>query len=399
MSAALVRVQDEQAEPIPSAHRPIAALPALDPKTLLANPMVRRHFPFSDARTEYFYLARGAVWHAVKRLGLDGAEVLVPAYHHGVEVEALVDAGVRPRFFNVHRDFKIDLADLASRITPETKAIYVIHYAGFPQPMDDILSIARARRLKVIEDCALSLFSSQGFRPLGARGDAAIFCLYKTLPVPHGGALWMPAHWEPVPLKGTDALTTAHQLASSLMFRLETSGHVLGRKLRSGVREVAQAVRALATLPVDSRPVGHRNFIPGQQHLGMSPFFRRVALNLRAETIIEQRRRNYYALLGRLRDLVPPMVHELESGVSPLFYPLWCEDKRGVQARLAAQGVETIDFWSAGSPLVPAGKFPEVDDLREHVLELPIHQDLEAADIEVLAAAVRGALKARRSAA
>lgn len=377
----------------------IAAMPALDPKAVLANPMVRRHFPFSDARTEYFYLARGAVWHATKRLGLDGAEVLVPAYHHGVEVEALVDAGAHPRFYGIRRDFRVDLADLASRITPETKAIYVIHYAGFPQPMDDILAIARTRHLKVIEDCALSLFSSHGFRPLGARGDAAIFCLYKTLPIPHGGALWMPARWEPVKLQKTDRLTTIHQIASSMLFSLDMSGSALGHTVRAGVRELARAVRALGALPVDAHPVGHRNFVPGQQHLGMSRLVKRIALNFRAEGIIEQRRRNYYALLGRLRDVVPPVVHELEAGVSPLFYPLWCENKRAVQTSLAEQGIETIDFWSAGSPLVPEGQFPEVDAMRRHILELPIHQTVRTEDIDAIAIAVRRALKGRKAAA
>ena len=44
-------------------------------------------------------------------------------------------------------------------------------------------------RAFLIEDCALSLFSHDGERPLGSLGDAAIFCFYKTLPVPHGGGL------------------------------------------------------------------------------------------------------------------------------------------------------------------------------------------------------------------
>jgi perosamine synthetase len=381
-------------QPMSRVARPIAALPALSPRMLIpSREPTRLAFPFGDTRTQFFYLGRGAVWHAARLLQLRDEEVLVPAYHHGVEVEALLDAGVRPRFYGVKRSFHADLASIAQQLTPKTKALYVIHYAGFPQPMDDLLAFARARGLKVIEDCALSLLSSDGTRPLGARGDAAIFCLYKSLPVPHGGALWMPHHIGRLPLEPASLLNTAHQLASSMLVRLENGGGSIGPLVRSGVRAAARMLRSVRPLPVDSRPVGSRRFAKGQENLAISPLTLRVAEQLDLTQIVEQRRRNYYALMARLRHISPPMVHELEAGVCPLFYPFWCDDKRRVQARLAQAGVESIDFWSAGSPLVKPGQFPDVDALRAHVLELPIHQDLQLCDIEALASAVRQAMR------
>jgi dTDP-4-amino-4,6-dideoxygalactose transaminase len=377
-------------EPVP---RRILALPTLAPG-LVFSPPGRLAFPLSDPRTELFYLGRGAVWHAAKRLGLAGTEVLVPAWHHGVEVEALLNAGVHPRFYGVKRSFAIDLENLERSITPDTRAIYVIHYAGFPQPMDAILGIARTRGLKVIEDCALALFSSHGRTPLGIRADASVFCLYKTLPLPHGGALWMRDDWERATLRPPGPWTTTHQLTSSLLTHLDRRGSLLGAPLRRATRNLARAVRAVHELPVDSRPVGNRRFVPGQERMGMSPLVRSLALQLDAERIVDRRRRNFYALLGRLRSVSPPLVQELAPGVSPLFYPLWCPRKRRVQELLAAANVETIDFWSAGSPLVRRGEFPEVDALRDHVLELPLHQDLETEDLESMARAVRQALLA-----
>ena len=313
--------------------------------------------------------------------------MLVPAYHHGVEVEALIDAGVRPRFYGVGRDFIIDKESLIQRMTLSTRAIYVIHYAGFPQPMDDIHSIARTRGLKVIEDCALSLYSSRGVQPLGTRSDAAIFCLYKTLPVPHGGALWMPTKHERIALKSTDPLITAHQMASSFVTHLDTTGSV-----RATVGGLVGLARSVHPLPVDARPVGNRTFAKGQERLGISRLVRHLITRLDAVEIVERRRRNYYALMARLRDLSTPLVHALESGVSPLFYPFWCDHKSRLLQRLSEAGIETIDFWNAGSPLVKRGEFPDVDALRDHVLELPIHQDLELSDIDALARAVRQAV-------
>jgi dTDP-4-amino-4,6-dideoxygalactose transaminase len=372
--------------------RAIPALPALGPAELLARARRPLPFPFGDARTRYFYLARGAVHRAVEALGLVGEEILVPAYHHGVEVEALVHAGAKVRFYGVDRSFRADLQSIGDQLTERTKALYVIHYAGFPQPMDDLLAIARSRGLKVLEDCALSLLSKDGVRPLGTRGDAGIFCLYKTLPVPNGGALWMPAPAPALELRAPGTVATVHQALSSLLVKVERGGGVAGRMVRGLVRRVAKAVRSVRPLAVDSLPVGHRTFVPGQERLGISPVSVALARRLDHRRIVEQRRRNYYALLGRLRDVSTPLVQVLEPGVCPLFYPLWVEDKRAVQARLAQLGVESIDFWSEGSPLVPAGAFPEVEALRRHVLELPIHQDLDGADMEALAGAVRRAL-------
>ncbi len=376
--------------------RPIAALPALHPIALLPTLGAPRAFPLSDPRTQPFYLGRGAVVRAVERLGLGGCEVLVPAYHHGVEVEALLAAGVRPRFYNVTRDFQTDFASLAAEVTPETRAIYVIHFVGLPQPMPEIVAFARARGLKIIEDCALALYSRDGRFPLGSRGDAAIFCFYKTLAVPHGGALWMPAPGPPPALSPPGVLATAHQILASLLTHLDRQGGTLGHLARRMLRKTARWWRLVGPLPVDSRPVGTRSFVPGQEKLGIAPASLRIAVRSEARSVVEARRRNYYALLSRLREVCPPMVQELPSGACPLFYPLWTEDKRALQQALAQEGIESIDFWREGSPLVPPGKFPDVEALRAHVLELPIHQDLDLGDIERIARTVKRALATRR---
>ena len=102
------------------------------------------------------------------------------------------------------------------------------------------------------------------------------------------------------------------------------------------------------------------------------------------------RRRNYFLLLGRLRDRVPPVFGELPAGACPLFYPLLCEDKAAVAARLAARRIEAVDFWREGHPLCPAGEFPEAEALRRRVLELPVHQDLAPEDMAHLARVGRG---------
>ena len=115
-----------------------------------------------------------------------------------------------------------------------------------------------------------------------------------------------------------------------------------------------------------------------------------VLRNQDCASIVERRRRNYFFLYAALRDVAPPISGELPAGACPLFYPLPIADKVSAMARLLARGVETVDFWRLRHPMAPpVGEIPEVDKLRETILELPVHQDLSPADMDHVAACVR----------
>jgi DegT/DnrJ/EryC1/StrS aminotransferase family len=375
-------------------RRFIPALPTLWPGMLSPLPTERPPpFPFGAPRSTRWYFARNAVWHAVRFLGLAGGEVLVPAYHHGVEVAALVHAGAVPRFVRVDLRMRLDLEDLEAKIGPRTRALYVIHYAGFAQPMDDILALARRRGLLVVEDCALSLLAAEGSRPLGSTGHAGIFCFYKTLPVPNGGALVVNdptlAGALPEPAAAPLASTLSHA-AGSLVSNLALRFGDAGEMLRSGVRHTYRLARGVSGLaPVST---GTSTFDPECRDLGMSALSTVIARRCDPQAIVAARRRNYFLLLGKLRDRVPPIFAEVPAGASPLFYPLVCEDKARVQARLLARGIETVDFWREGHPACAAEEFPEVAILRRRVLELPVHQDLHPEDMAYIARCVQEAL-------
>jgi dTDP-4-amino-4,6-dideoxygalactose transaminase len=288
---------------------------------------------------------------------------------------------------------RLDLEDAERRIGPRTRALYVIHYAGFAQPMDEVMALARRRGLLVVEDCALSLLGAEGTRPLGSTGHLGIFCLYKTLPVPNGGALLVndpgAAGAPPTPDAAPLASTLSHaggSLLSNLAFRFGDAGEAL----RGAVRRAYALVRGAGIRPVST---GTMTFDPARKDLGMSPLSALVARRLDSAQIVAARRRNYFLLLGRLRELVPPVFGELPAGACPLFYPLLCEDKGAVAAKLLARGVETVDFWREGHALCPTDAFPETAALRRRVLELPVHQDLAPEDMAYLARAVKEALE------
>ncbi len=377
----------------PSGRLFVPSLPTLWPHMLVSKPRPGSLPPFSSPNVRYFYFARNAVWLTVKMLGLDNGEVLMPSYHHGVEVEALVDAGATPRFYRVGSRWDVDLEDVARRITPKTKALYLTHYAGFPGPAAEMRKLADRHGLVLIEDCALSLLSSDGAVPLGTTGDVGIFCLYKTLPVPNGGALVVngPRSYSlPEPPAPPSASTFSHTV-SALLQNLELRGGAVGRGLRGLVRTVGHGTVKAAS--IERVATGTQHFDRKHVDLGMSPLTRRIALAQDLESIVEKRRRNYFYLLGRLRDVSTPLFNQLPAGTCPLFYPMVVQEKAEVLARLRAKGIDAIDFWKRFHPACDAGAFPEVAQLRRSIVEIPCHQDLSPEVMADVASVVRDAVR------
>jgi len=176
-----------------------------------------------------------------------------------------------------------------------------------------------------------------------------------------------------------------------MLSNLELRTGEVGRRVRQAMRDASRWVVRRAN--VERVATGTQHFNIDDVQLGMSAASHLVLRNQDTAGIVERRRRNYFLLYAMLRDVAPPVTGELKPGVCPLFYPMPVEDKAGAMARLLARGVETVDFWRVRHPAVPPGLFPEVDRLRERVLELPVHQDLSPADAEHVASCVRELLR------
>ena len=129
---------------------------------------------------------------ALAALGIGpGDEVILPAWSWYACFNSIVMNGALPVFAESDTSFNIDPADLESKITPQTKAIMVVHTAGNPADMDAIAAIARPRGVKVLEDCAQSLGGSYRGKPLGSIGDIGMysFQIAKTISSGEGGAV------------------------------------------------------------------------------------------------------------------------------------------------------------------------------------------------------------------
>jgi dTDP-4-amino-4,6-dideoxygalactose transaminase len=121
-----------------------------------------------------------------------GDEVIIPSYTFVSTANAFVLRGAVPVFVDVRSDtFNLDESLIESAITPRTRAIIPVHYAGIGCEMDSILEIASKHNLKVFEDAAQGTLAQYKGRELGSIGHLGAFSFHETKNIisGEGGAL------------------------------------------------------------------------------------------------------------------------------------------------------------------------------------------------------------------
>ena len=121
-----------------------------------------------------------------------GDEVILPSYTFSSTATAAVLAQAKLVFVDIRPDtMNIDEAKIRSAITPKTKVIIAMHYAGVACDMDTIMSIAREYHLMVVEDAAQGVMSAYKGKALGTIGDFGCYSFHETknYSMGEGGAL------------------------------------------------------------------------------------------------------------------------------------------------------------------------------------------------------------------
>lgn len=141
-----------------------------------------------------------------------GDEVIMPSYTFVSTANAFVLRGAVPVFVDIREDtLNLNERLIEEAITPRTRAIVPVHYAGVACEMDSIMAIAKRRNLRVVEDAAQGVMATYKGRALGSIGDLAAFSFHETKNVisGEGGALIvndpaLSARAEIIREKGTD---------------------------------------------------------------------------------------------------------------------------------------------------------------------------------------------------
>jgi dTDP-4-amino-4,6-dideoxygalactose transaminase len=321
-----------------------------------------------------------------------GDEILVPAYNCGTEIDPFIHSGLTVNFYRVDREARIDIKDLQRRVTSDTRAIYVTHYFGWPQDISALSAYCKNNNIYLVEDCALSLFSNLVDSPLGLSGSAAIYSFPKTMPVPDGGALTLviddqvnePIVMPPLP----------RNIMKGILPFLKRSGLRLSDRfglfpyLPPKFTNLSINCNRTSTLTTEGLPEIPSSYYydPSIQDMTASAITRYIIKHTNPEEVIKQRRQNYLQLLKALEgsQVFKPLYLKLPEGVCPLSFPILVENRESIYNQLNERGIAVIQWWSGFHRAFSWIDFPEAQYLKEHLLALPIHQQLSFEDINYI---------------
>ena len=328
---------------------------------------------------------------ALTALGIGpGDEVILPAWGWYSCYNAIVMTGALPVFAETDESLNIDPHDIEKKITDRTKAVMVLHLAGSPADMDQIMAVARKHRIRVLEDAAQSVGASYKGKRVAAIGDIGIFSfqISKTITAGEGGAV----------------ITS-----DPLLFERATRFHDLGM-LRPGHKELLGAAAMDSFAGVNYRMNEMTGGVMGAQ-------LRKL------DTILERLRRNASAVRERIHDLsgleprrIPDPRGEIGLAIHVLLRSREMRDKfvAAMRAEKAAASPPGGSLYLPGVPYIeqkiavhpawptfntPHGKAmrygqgccPRTAAIFNRVAVIPIGVKDTAADLDQLAGAIRKA--------
>jgi dTDP-4-amino-4,6-dideoxygalactose transaminase len=327
-----------------------------------------------------------------------GARVLLPAYNCGHEIEAARRTGARLDYYRVGGDLRPDLGHIAELLAKPCTVLVVTHFFGFPPAMREISELCRRQGVKLIEDCAHCLLEPGNPGGIGLHADAAVFSLRKTLPIATGGAVWLKAgtgfDWQAI---APPRLSVMRRELYLLSKALRASP---GRWQRSpafwaarGAYHVSSGLCGLAQW------LGRIQHDPEDESLGfpdetlswdMDSWSRGLLRSFNYPDIAARRRRNFSVLHEVFRERWPQslLLPSVRAPVCPLGYAFRAKDRARLLARLNERGVPALDWWSQYHPAVPWDQFPVEQGLKDQVIALPVHQDLDADALAAMLAAL-----------
>ena len=312
---------------------------------------------------------------ALLSLGIGpGDEVVCPSFTFVSTANAVLRVGARPVFAEIEETtLGLDMNDVLRRLSPRTRAVVPVHYAGVAPDMDRLQELARPRGLRIVEDAAQGLGAAYRGRALGTLGDAGCFSFHETknLTCGEGGALWIPegetaSRAEAMREKGTNRRAFLRGEVDKYTWVLEGSSYVLSDLLAAVLDAQLDKAAEIAT---------RRARVVDRYHAGLSDWASRHGVRL-------------------------PPAHPDRTPNHHIFYLLFAEagDRTAAMARLRAAGVGAVFHYvplhsaPMGRSLHDGWPLPVTDRVAETLLRLPLHPLLSEAEVDRVIDQVRRCL-------
>ena len=299
-----------------------------------------------------------------------GDEVIVAAQTHVATAHAVEVVGAKPVFADCDlATGNVDPQRVEALVTPRTRAIGIVHYAGIPCDMDAIMAIAARHGLKVIEDCALAVGTRWRGKHAGLFGDAAIVSFYPVKHITTGdGGMFVTRHAD-----------LAAKVAKARAFGVD----------RSFAERAIPGVYDVPTLGINYR-MSDINAAIGRKQLE------------RVQAILERRRSNFRRLKSALAAL--PHVSVLDAPGPHAENSHYCltavlegdagERRDELVGRLNGAGVGTSVYYPHPVPRLKyyrdkygydPSRYPNAERVSDRAIALPVGPHVADEDIDYIA--------------
>ena len=303
-----------------------------------------------------------------------GDEVICPSLTFAASTNCIRYAGATPVFCDIAgpEHINIDPKEIEKKITNKTKAILVVHMAGFPCKMDEIMAIAKKHNLKVIEDACHGPLSEYKGKKLGTIGDCAAFSFFSNKNISTGeGGMFISNNKE---MADKARLLRSHGMTT--MSYQRAGGHAtsydiveLGYNFRLDDIHAAIAIEQLKKLPKDLE--------------------QRIAV-----------RNRYIELLSKMENVVVPFADNTEF-TSNYIMPIvitkgTVEDRDAIRNKIHEAGVQTSVHYPAIHRFSIYKEYgailPQTEFVTDHEITLPMYAALTMEQVEYICEALANAI-------
>ncbi len=342
-----------------------------------------------------YFKAKNLVWASSGRgnfeviidmLDLNPDEVvLVPAFAAQGILLPFKRKRVKCFFYKSNRYLVPDLEDVKRLIEKnKVKAFVLVHYFGYPQPTEEIISILKDHSVYLIEDCAQAFLSRyMDGSPIGTKGDFALFSLPKFLPVPDGSLLIINnKRFSEFKIEYKTSMLYRAAILSHLIFlQLVTWQRNVGNLFISNIMDYFCKVFYLIyykIICVHSNPVR------------ISKKSRYILERFNFKKFLETRRANTLCLLDLIRNDEIVYFFQIYKGYNLVGLPILVKNRNSFRRYLKRNGIYSLVFnryW-----YLPPNENNYVEESKiyfRHIL-IPVNENLTSEEIKHIAKVVNG---------
>ena len=369
---------------------PTPRLPVFDWATFSGAKLAATPCLLTHPTAQFTVSGRAAILLALEMLKIGpNDKVLVPSYHCPTMIAPIEALGAQAVFYPINGKGGPNLQWLRQHHNSDFRAMLVAHFFGLPQPLADVRQWCNEHGVRLIEDCAHSLFGISGERPVGQWGDLAIASLTKFLPVPEGGCLVDNLVPAPLPMLHQPGLKSQLKAGFDIIHAGVNHGRLAGLGLF--INGANQARSLLKPKPFD-QPVSHTPPIDAnrdgftidvdQAHLELTTASRWVAQHTPRARIVSRRRDNYQFFTHALSGVagMHPLLPTLPDHCAPYVFPVWVDQPDPGYAELRRLAFP-VSRWDRLWPTVAHTDGDFGINWSHHVLQLACHQDLTASEL------------------